>query len=99
MSWMLLIAHDEPLFVVVSRSMIKLTGGTIEVRDASDISRAALRLGEQTRCAVWRGYLLDLGVLAGRKGKRRSGEEDDGGGELHVGRVMRCLRKRSWECR
>jgi hypothetical protein len=25
-----------------------------------------------------------LRVLAGREGKRRSGEEDDGGGELHL---------------
>ena len=93
MSWMLLIAHDEPLFVVISRSMIKLTGGAIEVRCARDVSRAALRLVEQARCAVWRGCLLGLRVLAGGKGKRRGGEEDDCGGELHIGRLKGCL----WE--
>ena len=71
--------------------MIKLTGGAIEVRDTGDISRAALCLVEKTRCAVRRGCLLSLGVLVGRKRKRRSGEEDDGGGELHVGRLMECL--------
>lgn len=78
--------------------MVKLTGGTIEVRDAGNISRAALRLGEQTRCAVWRGCLLGLRVMAGGKGKRRGGEEDNGGGELHVGRTLESLWKRSWEC-
>lgn len=62
----------------------RLTGGAVEVRDAGDISRAALRLTEETRCAVWRGCPLDLRVLAGREGKRRSGEEDDGGGEFHL---------------
>ena len=78
--------------------VVKLTGGAIEVRYARDVSRAALRLVEQARCAVWRGCLLGLGVLAGGKCERRSGEEDDGGRELHVGLVIECLSKRSGEC-
>jgi hypothetical protein len=73
--------------------MVGLTGSAIEVGDAGDISRAALRLVEETRCAVWRSCLLGLGVLAGREGKRRGGEEDDCGGELHIGRLKGCL----WE--
>ena len=73
--------------------MVGLTGSAIEVGDAGDISRAALRLVEETRCAVWRGCLLGLGVLAGRKSKRRSGEENDGGGDLHIGGMIECL----WE--
>ena len=87
------------LYVLQSQEMmVKLTGGAIEVRYAGDISRAALCLVEQARCAVWRGCLLGLGVLAGRKCERGSGEEDDGGRELHVGRVMECLWERYWEC-
>ena len=64
--------------------MVRLTSGAIEVGYAGDVSRATLRLAEKTRCAVWRGCLLGLGILAGGKSERRSGEEDDGGGELHV---------------
>ena len=71
--------------------MVRLTGGAIEVGYAGDISRAALRLGEQARCAVRRGCPLSLGILVGGKSKRGSGEEDDGGGELHVGGVIEWL--------
>jgi hypothetical protein len=82
---MLLITHESQS-VFLREMEADRTSGAVEVCDAGDISRAALRLSEEARCAVWRGCPLDLRVLAGREGKRRSGEEDDGGGEFHLGK-------------
>jgi hypothetical protein len=71
--------------------MVRLTSSAVEVCDAGDISRAALCLVEETRCAVGRGSLLGLRVLAGRKSKCRSSEEGDGGRELHLESLMGVL--------